>query len=471
MDLNALQKIIQEGESQCIEFKKSTSQLKAAAETVCAFLNSKGGIVLIGVDGKGQLIGLNVSDNTHQEIARELKKIEPKPQVEVHYVNIGGDKKIIAMEVSSGHHVPYAYDGRPFDRNQSTTERMTQHHYEQLIVKRGQLNHSWETQAAYNCDINSLDHEEIRQTIREGIVQNRIASKVLDYSIEDILTKLELIQHGSLINASMVLFAKNRSPDYSQSMIRLARFRGIDKLGDFIDNQQAYGNAFQLISAALDFTNRHLPIASYFEPGRWQRRDQPAVPNLALREALINAISHRDYTNNSSIGLAIYDDRLEIWNSGELPSKLTLEDLKKQHNSYPRNKIIATVFYQRGWVESWGTGTLRMAGFCKDNGTPEPEFEEYSGGFSIVFKFKEPMHTGTKKDHEYLFDQLTPRQKEIIYILKNVDTMTASEIMKQLQDPPAKRTLRDDLSILKNCGIIDFSGRAKTAIWFLKNKI
>jgi ATP-dependent DNA helicase RecG len=294
---------------------------------------------------------------------------------------------------------------------------------------------------------------------------------VLDYDIEHILTKLELIHNEHLINAAMVLFARDVGSNYSQCMIRMARFRGIDNLGDFIDNQRTYGNAFQLIDAALAFTQRHLPIASYFEPNRLQRIDQPAVPNLALREALINAISHREYgANSSTIGLAIYDDRLEIWNAGVLSSKLTLDDLKRQHNSYPRNKIIATVFYQRGWVEGWGTGTVRMAGFCRNNGTPEPDFKEYSGGFSIVFRFKEAMNTAPQKSNELLVYPLTPRQKEIINLLKNMDTMTANEIRQQLQDPPAQRTLRDNLTYLKKIKIIDSHGHAKTAMWFLINK-
>jgi len=116
---------------------------------------------------------------------------------------------------------------------------------------------------------------------------------VLSYDIPHILEELELLQNEKLINAAMVLYSKEVKPDYNQCMIRLARFRGIDKLGDFIDNQRVYGNAFRIISAAMEFAMRHLPIASFFELGKIQRTDQPAVPPLALREALINSVSHQ----------------------------------------------------------------------------------------------------------------------------------------------------------------------------------
>ena len=137
---------------------------------------------------------------------------------------------------------------------------------------------------------------------------------------------------------------------------------------------------------------------------------------MALREALVNAISHRDYTNRlASISFAIFDDRLEIWNNGTLPPELKLKDLKKRHESYPRNKRIAKIFYSRGWVEKAGIGTLRMLEECKELGIPEPKFEEYSSGFAVIFKFKEPIGIIKLRQSK----ELTSRQREILQLLKN----------------------------------------------------
>lgn len=270
-----------------------------------------------------------------------------------------------------------------------------------------------------------------------------------------------------ITNAAVVLFAKKMSLDFFQCTIKMARFRGKDKTGDFIDNQRFSGNAFQIIRAADAFAARHLPIASHFEPGQIKRIDQPAVPNRALREALINAISHRDYTAyTSTISLAIYDDRLELWNAGTLPNRLKLEDLRSSHDSHPRNKQIAMAFYERGWIEMWGTGTTRMIEFCRKNGTPEPEFREYAGGFAVVFPFKEVMNTEAVLPSEVHL-HLTSRQTEILQILQNKAIMSAQEIMEALESPPAPRTLRDDLMYLKKHRLIDSKGHAKTTRWFL----
>lgn len=469
MDIDQVKALAAQGESNTLEFKKTTAQLRPAFETICAFLNGKGGVVLMGVNDDGKIIGQDVTDNTRQEIAREIKKIEPPVHIEVHYIHFKDSKYVIAIEALFGRHMPYVYDGRGYERNQSTTGKMSQHKYEQLLVKRGQLNHSWEEEQAHGYSIDSLDRQEIMRTVKEGVDKNRISVEVLNYDIERILSNLKLLRNGHLINAAIVLYAKDVLPHYSNCMIRMARFRGTDKLGDFIDNQRVHGNAFQLISAASDFTQRHLPIASFFETDKMQRIDQPAVPALALREALVNSISHRDYSNRSStISLAIFDDRLEIWNNGELPPELKIEDLRHQHESYPRNEEIATIFYKRGWVEGWGTGTVRMIGYCKQNGTPEPEFKEYSGGFAVIFRFKEPMGS-IQKNLISEKPALNVRQENILQILHSGETRSANDIHVQIQGSSSLRTVKADLAILKKYDLIEQIGKGPSALWKIKH--
>ena len=468
MNVKQLQTLIKQGESSDLEFKKSTTQIKAALETVCAFLNDKGGSILIGVKDNGQSVGQNVTDNTKKELAKEIKKIEPKPHVDIAYIQLSPDKHVIVIHVPPGKHIPYAYDSRPFERNQSTTERMTQHRYEQLIVQRAYFDHNWETFLTDEYNIDDLDHDEIRKTIQEGVRHNRISPEAENYSLEQILSNLKLIKTNQLTHAAVVLFGKNPEKIFSRCEIKMARFRGRDKLDGFIDNQLERGNAFQLIALAHHFAARHLPIASFFEPGNLQRIDQPAIPQLALREALINAFCHRDYNVKSAApSLAIYDDRLEIWNPGSLPDELEIEQLKEPHNSYQRNELLAHIFYKRGWIEKWGTGTTRMIEHCKKNGTPEPEFSESAGGFSVIFPFKEPMNTGVTTKSSPSIAPLTARQQEIITLLGSKMTMPAKEILEKLKNPPASRTLRDDLIYLKQAGLINSKGHAKNTVWFI----
>jgi ATP-dependent DNA helicase RecG len=465
MDIEWIKSLVAQKESHTLEFKKSTTQLKAAFETLCAFLNEQGGTVLIGVTDSGKIAGQDVTDNTRQEIARELNKIEPPAQITVDYVLTDNGKRVIVLQATAGSYVPHVYDGRPFQRNQSTTIKMAQHRYEQLLVKRGQLNYAWDELPAADYGIDSLDHEEIRRTIRQGIEANRISEKALTEEITDILKRLRLLRNGRLTNAAVVLFAKDVQPNYPQCHVKMARFKGTSKTGEFIDNQSLYGNAFLILSEASAFIKRHLSIASFYQEDRLERIDKPALPTLAIREGLINAICHRDYANrSSSISIAIYDDRLEIWNYGLLPSELTIKDLKGKHESHPRNKLIAEIFYNRGLIEKWGTGTTKMIDICKADDIPAPEFEEYSGGLSVTFAM-EPARATTKV--EEAFGPLTAIQQEIIEILTTQGSLSPSHIITKLKAPIPERTLRYHLLTLKKLGIVGTHGHTKATRWFI----
>lgn len=227
----------------------------------------------------------------------------------------------------------------------------------------------------------------------------------------------------------------------------MARFNGRDKLGDFIDNQQVHGNAFHLLKEADAFLRRHLPIASFFQQGQFERIDKPILPVFSIREALINAICHRDYsTRAGSMTLAIFDDRLEIWNNGLLPKPLKIADLNGKHGSWPRNTLISKVFYARGLIETWGTGTNRMIQLCDEADVPAPKFEEYSGGVSVTFRFKTPI--GTSKPAAPA--ELSTRQNEILSVLRQSShPLSTNQILSQLQHPPTARTVQNDLAILQ----------------------
>jgi ATP-dependent DNA helicase RecG len=236
MTIDELRERLSVGETDQLEFKKSTAQLRPACETLCAFLNGLGGMVMMGVSNEGKLLGQDVTDNTKQEIARELAKIEPHAAVVIEYLPFEG-RFIICLSVTSSTHKPHVYDGRAFQRSQTVTERMSQHRYEQLLVERGQLNHSWEEFESTHYTIDDLDHEEIRKAVFQGVSAGRVPAQELNASIEKILHNWRLIENSKLNHAAVVLFAKDVMPRYSQCHIKLGRFVGTDIFNGFIDNQ------------------------------------------------------------------------------------------------------------------------------------------------------------------------------------------------------------------------------------------
>lgn len=201
-----------------------------------------------------------------------------------------------------------------------------------------------------------------------------------------VLDKLQLLNNGVPNNAAAALFGSNIY-EYPQFRLRMARFRGTNK-NEFIDNQRAEGNFFDLLDAGMAFFFKHLSLSGKIVG--FVRKEYLEIPAEALRETLVNALCHRQYEKyNLTIGIAIYDDRIEIENPGMLPPQLTPETIKQPHISYPYNPIIADVLFKTTFLENWGSGAERIIDACKQQNVPEPIWSA-QGGFVIV-TFKRPL--------------------------------------------------------------------------------
>lgn len=466
MDLKELQDLVANGESSTLEFKKSTAKLKSAAESLCGFLNDGGGQVLIGVTDSGEIVGQHVTDSTQQEVAHTLRKLEPTANVKTGYVDVAQGKKVIILTAHPDNNfTPYVLDGRPYERKGTSTSRMPQALYQQLLLQKTMNPILWEQLPAVAVTLDDLDHEEIIRTLKDGIRLNRIDAIADTNDAHEVLKRLNLLENGQLTNAAAILFLKEIPGNYFQCVLRIARFRGHEKQ-DFIDSKHIYGNAFQLLQEAESFINRHTSISSYFKEDSFQRVDEPEYPVKAVREALINALCHRDYSVSAgSITVAVYDDRIEVSSVGGLLNGITPKDLWGAHVSLSRNRRITNVFFRRGLIEAFGTGTQEIIRLCEETGARKPDFYEQAGAFVVCLwsrQYEQKSDETVPADIEF-----TERQQEIIDVLSHHDFLTAKVLLENLQNPPAERTLREDLTFLKRHGIISSRGRGRNALWFI----
>jgi ATP-dependent DNA helicase RecG len=336
---------------------------------------------------------------------------------------------------------------------------MPQETYQRLLLERAHAKQRWENLPA-PVSLEDLDHEEILRTLKLGAAVGRMPASV-SADVTDVLDRLGLRIRDHVLNAAVVVFGRRMLPDYPQCQLRMARFRGNDKT-EFLDQRQLYGHALQLLEEAMQFLTRHLPVAGRIEPGVFERADAPLFPPIALREALVNAFCHRDYSiTGGAVSLAIYDDRLEIWSDGTLPFGLSVDDLKRDHPSRPRNPLIAEAFYRRGLVERWGRGTQKIVELCVQAGHPEPEFIEQAGALGVRF-----LPSAYIAPHRVGHD-LTARQRRILQALADKRDATFSELRSAAAPTVASRTFRDDLLHLKRLGMIGLRGRGRGAMWFI----
>jgi len=291
--------------------------------------------------------------------------------------------------------------------------------------------HRWESEyAPEEFSISDLDEEEIQVTFQNALHFGRIkAKKSLD--TESILRGLKLIKEDKLLNAAIALYGKSDAfdPTFPQFSIKVARFRGNDRLAEFADNRWYKDHAFGILRRAENFLYDHMPIAGKRVSGKMRREDYPLYPPLAFREAVANAICHRDYTfAGGAVAIAMYDDHLEVINPGTFHFGMTPEKLTRPHESRPWNPIIANAFYCAGVIESWGSGTLNILDRCKENSNPPPKWEERTECVVVTFSPRIEEKSPQKGPIGQATDQVTD-QVEVKILRFCKEAKKASEIM------------------------------------------
>ena len=461
-----IQAWINAGESEILEFKRTTGERREAAKSVCAMLNHHGGRVIIGVENDGRVAGQQIGENTIEQLSQELNLIDPPAMPSINRESISDGLELLIVSVSAGLNKPYTYRKDAYRRVGSTNHVLSQEEYNRLLMERLYGEYRWENQpVSTSWTIDDLDHEEIARTVREGIRIGRISPLVSDRP-EDMLRGLGLIHDNRLLRAAVVLFMRSRStePDYMQCMLRVAKFRGVDR-AEFLDNRQFRGNAFYLLERSLQFILENLPIAGRIVPGRLERVDEPLYPPEALREALANAFCHRDYAIfGGSVSVGIYEDRLEITSPGTLHFGLTPQDLFKPHESQPWNPLIAEAFYRRGIIETWGLGISKIVELTTQAGLPKPEIVEIHGGVTVRFRpsrYIPPQRIG----HD-----LTERQRLILTLVNSApEGLPLREMFPHLEEGITRRQLQRDLDFLRSLELIILEGRGYTAKWKLNS--
>lgn len=334
-NLNIIQDLIAEKEGGKVEFKLTTGQLERGMETLCAFLNGEGGTVLFGVTDAGKIIGQEVSDKTKRDIAEVIGRMEPSASVQVSYVPLHDvGKKVIALHVEDARmERPFTYKNRPYMRVESTTVAMPQQKYNDLLLGRDGVRHRWELLDDADLTLDDMDENEVIKTIRLGIDCGRLPENTGN-EIPVILEKFSLMRNGILNHAAAILFANREMlTGYPQCLLRMARFRGTDKT-EFVDSQRIHGNIFRLLDSAMAFLFKHLPLSGKIEG--LEREEHLGIPYKVVREGVLNALAHRSYREaGGSVGIAIYDDRVEIENPGAFPHGWDMEKMASEHCSEP----------------------------------------------------------------------------------------------------------------------------------------
>ncbi len=446
-DEEEIKDLIQKGESENVEFKTSLSDWKRIVETISAFANTNGGHLIVGVENRGRIRGVKIGKDSIENLTnRIIQNTDPKVYPAIKIVKVAG-KNIIVISVKDVQNKPYLAFGKGFKRIGKSTHQMSRDEYERMILEKHKKDIRFDNKICEEATLKDIDRNRVKWFLKEAKKQRRLKISE-NASLKEIFVKLKLLKDGKLTNAAGLLFAKD--PLFLQSEVKCIRFSGNEPVKPYIDFQSIEGTVFDLIDNAQDFVLRNIRKAIWLTPGKVQREEKYEYPPDAIREAIVNAVAHRNYDSPSKVQVRIFDDRIEIWNPGELPEGWTFEHLREEHESIPKNPLLFKHLFWVKYVEDVGGGTLDMIKQCKEWGIAEPEFE-YTGSAIIVI-FKKSIFT------EEVLEQMGLNQRQIkaMEFLREKGSISTKEYCKMFK--VARDTANRDLNILLKKGIIKRKG-------------
>ena len=387
------------GESETLEFKERWQDSILLRE-LAAFANTGGGTVLVGVSDEGALVGWR---GGKQKLDALANKVVDSLRIHPTAFRVEHIQNVPVLRISVSHSPsPVPYQGRYFRRVGCTVREITSEELHRFLLDA--MGQTWDSVRIAEST-GALSEVKLRDFAKDAAQRLPYMRDGLERdALEITMRRLNLCGNGSLTRAAMLLFGKDPQGAFFEARIHMGRFKDAVTV---IDDKWFGGTLFEQIQAVM-MQFRHYLHVRYEIPGSnipgddasdttadkpgeadgiksLQRREIWEYPLTALREAIVNAVIHRDYSQLGCVEIRVFDDRVVVSNPGGLPESLTVEELQNDgHDSIRRNPLLAQTFYYAGLVEQWGTGTVRMAEACRSQGLPVPKFETWPNRFAVT---------------------------------------------------------------------------------------
>lgn len=363
-------------ESQNIEYK--TTWRDEYLKWICGFANANGGTIFIGKDDNGETVGVDDAKKLLEEIPNKVRDVLGI----LVDVNLYTENKKHFIEIITE---PYpngvSYKGQYHYRSGSTKQELKGTALDKFLLQR--KGKQWDGAPIPNVSAKDLKQETFDFFKKRGIRSLRLSEESLKDTPEQLLENLKLKEGKYLKRAALLLFHPDSEKFVTGAYVKIGYF---ENDADLIFQDEIHGNLFEQIEKTLDilFTKYIKAIISY--ENKIHRIETYEYPKDAIREALLNAIAHKDYSSGATIQIRVYKDKIMFWNAGHLPENWTVETLLVNHSSNPFNPDIANAFFRSGYIESWGRGISKMTTLCIEAGLPKPEFDYQGSGMWVVFQ-------------------------------------------------------------------------------------
>ncbi|WP_026905514.1 ATP-binding protein [Pedobacter glucosidilyticus] len=422
-------------------------------KVICAFANTSGGILYVGKNDDGKSVGIS---NAKDLLENLPNKINSRLGIitDISFDNKDG-LEILIIEIKKST-VPISFNGKYYKRSGSVVLELQGRQLSDFLLKH--TGYTWDMLDEDHVSMDDLNLTTIDKF--KSYASDRLPSIYLEENLEILLQKLNLLNKKNLSRAAILLFSGQLQKYFPQAHIKIGRFVSPTEM---ISSDIITGNLFQQLEDVFEVLQKKYLIHQISYDGI-HRREIPAYPLEALREALINALIHRNYHSTAATQVRIYNHYIQIVNDGRLPEGMSISDLKKPHLSYPRHILLADVFYKAGFIESWGNGTLKISEICSKMGLPEVLFEQNEYQFSVTIFAKSFINEHENEhENEYENEHENERLKSLILEIKKNKFISINQLAEKLG--VNRSTVTRDLNKLKEARQLNRKGSAKGGYW------
>ena len=443
-------------ESQNIEYKESWRD--EYLKWVCGFANAQGGKIYIGCNDDGNVVGINNSKKLLEDIPNKVRDAMGII-VGVNLLTEDG-KEYVEIDVPS-YPVGISCKGVYYYRSGSTKQVLTGPALEAFLLRKHGA--TWDNSPMPAFAMDDVDDSVIAAFKKLAAKKGRIDSSLLDEPKEVLLDRLHLVNGDYLTNAAMLLFCKDPDKYQLGSYIKIGYFESDSEL---LYQDEVHGSILEQVDKAIELIYFKYMRAKITYEGIY-RRERYFVPEAALREALLNAICHKQYESRIPIQVSVYDDRLYVANVGRLPENWTLENLMGKHASLPYNPDIAHIFYLAGFIESWGRGIEKICDSLKADNLPMPEYTVHPGDIMIKFTGPEDRIVRVNnKVNDRVNVHVNDRESALLNYLAQDPGYTVTQLAEMMN--VSRKTIAGYLKALKDKGVIERIGTTRTGYWKIK---
>ena len=410
-------------ESQHTEFKRHWKD--DWLKWISAFANAEGGVLMIGYDDQGQVFGIEKADKLLEDIPNKVRDILGI----VVDVNLVMHDRLETLHIEvPAYPYPISYKGEYHYRSGTTKQELKGAALDRFLLSKQGLH--WDAVPLPGLEESSLDLATFNKFRQLAINSQRLPASIINDSPQLLLERLRLTQNDFLKRAVALLFHPDPERFITGACIKIGAF-GVND-ADLLHQDEITGNLFTQIENTIEVLKLKY-LKALISYGELYRNESYPVPMAALREAILNAVVHKDYARATAIQISVYPDKLMIWNPGQLPENWTLDKLMSKHASCPFNPDIANTFFRAGLIESWGRGIERMIDTCRESNYPLPKWQLEPGGLWVVFEFSKEHVRPQVEQNGQATPPVTPPVATLLKLLADKGELGNAEIRELMQ--------------------------------------